>query len=322
MKLAYAALVALLIAPSAYAQSYEVINLYDAFGEPKKGTKQNFGFSALIKYDGKTILFDSGTNADILEKNAKALGVDLSKVDFAVASHAHSDHTGGFDYLVRMNPKVKIYFPADFFGAGGPLTFDVAGKEPKAAKKLPKKQRYFGGKTTKAKLHGTGRFYKQVEYVKESRELSPGIHLVATTSPNMGYFTSYPGVDLEGNPVEERGDPKLIGLPELSLSLETKDGALLFVGCSHSTVEVIVKEAKRVTKGDIRLLAGGYHLLPYDRETIDGIAKRLKGRLGVKTIAPAHCTGHLAFEILRAAYGEDYRFFGLGSRLQGPGEGG
>ena len=43
---------------------------------------------------------------------------------------------------------------------------------------------------------------------------------------------------------------------------------------------------------------------------------RLRKEYEVKQIAPAHCTGHLAFKLLREAYGDDYRFFGLGKKLE------
>ena len=33
---------------------------------------------------GKRILFDTGNNSDLLAQNAKAKGIDLSKVDFVV----------------------------------------------------------------------------------------------------------------------------------------------------------------------------------------------------------------------------------------------
>ena len=53
-----------------------ILNLYDAFGPEVPGTVQDFGFAAVIRYRGKTILFDSGTNAAILKKNVEALGID------------------------------------------------------------------------------------------------------------------------------------------------------------------------------------------------------------------------------------------------------
>ena len=107
-------------------QEVTITNLYDAFGKPGNGLIKDFGFSALIKYQGKLILFDAGTNADILKNNVETLGIDLGQVDYAIASHAHGDHINGFDYLLQVNPDVKIYLPFDFFaGAKLPLTSPV-----------------------------------------------------------------------------------------------------------------------------------------------------------------------------------------------------
>ena len=85
-----------------------IINLYDAFGEDNKQMEKDFGFSCILKYNGKTILFDAGSNADIFRKNVEVLKIDLTQVDFAIASHAHFDHINGFDYLLKVNPDVKI----------------------------------------------------------------------------------------------------------------------------------------------------------------------------------------------------------------------
>src|SRR6266487_6946214 len=75
--------------------------LYDAFSDNKAVTK-DWGFSALVEHDGKRILFDAGNNAATFEHNVKALGVDLSKLDFVVVSHRHTDHTTGLKYLQRL----------------------------------------------------------------------------------------------------------------------------------------------------------------------------------------------------------------------------
>ena len=66
--------------------------LYDAFGMPS-GLTKDWGFSALIEYCGKTILFDTGNNAEVFMHNVGALKVDLSNLDFVVLSHRHGDHT-------------------------------------------------------------------------------------------------------------------------------------------------------------------------------------------------------------------------------------
>jgi 7,8-dihydropterin-6-yl-methyl-4-(beta-D-ribofuranosyl)aminobenzene 5'-phosphate synthase len=84
--------------------SNRILSLYDAFGKELPGVTQDWGFSCLIDYEGKHILFDAGLNADIFAQNVKALGVDLGKIDFAIGSHAHPDHLSGFDHLLKVNP--------------------------------------------------------------------------------------------------------------------------------------------------------------------------------------------------------------------------
>lgn len=307
--------IVILMAMATPVRAWKMENLYDAFGPNQQGLQKDFGFSALIRFEGMTILFDAGTNADILAQNAEALGVDLREVDFAVASHAHTDHIGGFDYLLRINPDVKIYFPSDFFGAGGPLEFNIAGQEPEVSAELPPEQRYFDGTQTKAILKSNGRFYKAVEYVDTSMAVAPGVNLIGTSSPYIGYFTKYPGVDLEGKPKPDTGGAQFLELPELSLALSTGEGVVLVVGCSHSTVGAIVEETERVLDERVDMVVGGYHLLPYDRATIEGIATRLKDELGVRRVAPAHCTGHLGFKIFRDIYQTNYQIFGVGTTI-------
>ena len=86
--------------------------LYDGFGKPS-GMKKDWGYSALVEYGGKHILFDTGNNAEIFAQNVKISGVDLKKLDFAVISHRHGDHTGGMNYLLTLNPQVKIFAPKE-----------------------------------------------------------------------------------------------------------------------------------------------------------------------------------------------------------------
>ena len=60
------------------------------------------------------------------------------------------------------------------------------------------------------------------------------------------------------------------------------------------------------------MVYGGYHLLPYDRKALTDLAYRLKHEHKVKKVAPAHCTGHLAFKILQDNFKENYIYAGLG----------
>ena len=284
-------------------------NAYDAFGKDIKGLKRDFGFSAVVEYGGKTILFDAGTDARVFESNLKALKIDLRKVDIAIVSHGHYDHTGGFDYLLSVNPRVKIYSPNDFFSLGAPTKFPFRETEPGAAKTLPKEMQYFGGESVVEGMLTvpTGRFWKSdVAYLTEAKEVLPGVTIIPTTSRLMGTFIKYP-------PFEE--DPQFVGMPELSVSFATEKGEVIVSGCSHSTIETIVQEAQKVRKGKIHLVVGGFHLIPYKRDYIEGLAKRMKEEYGVESVAPAHCSGHLGFSIFQKAFGDGYRFFGLGERI-------
>jgi len=312
-----------LILTDSEIENNTITNLYDAFGKNRDGLIKDFGFSALIKYKGKLILFDGGTNADILKSNVDALGIDLKSIDFAVGSHAHGDHLNGFDYLLQVNPNVKIYLPHDFY-IGAKINFNVEGKEKMIIDSLPEEMRYFGGgdENLNLKINQTGRFWKaNIEFVKENIKLENGINLISTRSPYLGYGSKYPSV-AEMNAfgsVDKQNDENemtFVGLPELSLSLSTDDGEILVVGCSHSSVQNIIKETKTFTNEQVSLLYGGYHMLPYGRKEIETIASQLKNDFDVKKIAPTHCTGHLAFKILKDTYEENYVFAGLGERIK------
>src|SRR5437764_11765522 len=76
--------------------------LYDAFGQTS-AMQKDWGYAALVEYAGKRVLFDTGNDPSILEKNAKAKGIDLGKLDFVVMSHRHGDHMGGLSYVLRVN---------------------------------------------------------------------------------------------------------------------------------------------------------------------------------------------------------------------------
>ena len=297
------------------AASNSATILFDAFSKDTK-LKKGWGFSTLIEFNGKNILFDAGSNADIFKENVIRLGIDLKKIDLVIVSHAHYDHLNGIDYLLTINPKVKIYFPHDIFW-GAQTLFNATGQDSTVKDSLPPALRYFDGKSDVFKVEQSGgRFlHANIEFVKESTEIFPGINLIATKAKYMGYFSTYPKSFTPGNFNETKEDVKLNNLPELSLSLKTPAGEVLFVGCSHSGVENIILESITQTNNKVDLVVGGFHLLPFDRKETSRICNMLLNEFKVAKVAPGHCTGHLAFKMLSDLYKENFIYAGLGEKI-------
>ena len=70
--------------------------------------KGEWGLSFYIQYGDKVVLLDSGLSS-LFATNAGKMGLDLSKVDYAVLSHAHDDHSNGFDKFFECNDHAPLY---------------------------------------------------------------------------------------------------------------------------------------------------------------------------------------------------------------------
>src|SRR5216117_2734222 len=232
-------------ADSAKAQ---ITILYDAFGK-SSSMQKDWGYAALIEYGGKRILFDTGNNGDTLAQNAKAKGIDLAKLDFVVMSHRHGDHMGGVAYLLSVNPKVKIYAPKEGFGVyGADLPSTFYRKDPS----LPPEQRYYGGAPPDVMRFGSAWPGANFQLVDKTVEIAADIHLISLVSDK----------------------PGTLELRELSLAINTPDGMVLVVGCSHPGIDKIVQAASTINPR-IHLIAGGLHLVVASDPDIEKIVTAL-----------------------------------------------
>jgi len=273
---------------SAAAETARITVLYDAFGKDAAMTK-DWGYAALVEINGKRILFDTGDDPAILAKNVKAKGVDLTKLDFVVLSHRHSDHVSGFSYLLSVNPKVKIYAPKEGFGIFGS---DLPSKFYRKDEALPAEMRYYGGTPPQTMKFGTVFPGADIQLIDKTTELAPGITLIALVSDAPG--------------TKE--------LKELSLAINTADGIVLVVACSHPGIESIVAEAAKINP-HIHFIAGGFHLVVAQDPAIEKVAKTLHDTYKVDYIAPGHCTGEPTFAALQRTFGDHYLYAGLGTTL-------
>lgn len=274
---------------SAAAETPRITILYDAFGKDAAMTK-DWGYAALVEINGKRILFDTGNDPAIFARNVKAKGVDLTKLDFVVLAHRHTDHVSGVPYLLSANPKVKIYAPAD--GLGGTFGYDVPSKFYRKDEALPADMRYYGGTPPEVIRFGSVFPGANIRLIDKTTELVPGITLIALVSDTPG--------------TKE--------LKELSLAINTADGIVLIVGCSHPGIESIVAEAAKINP-HIHFIAGGFHLVAAQDPTIEKIATTLHDTYKVDYIAPGHCTGEPTFAALQKTFGDHYLYAGSGTTL-------
>jgi 7,8-dihydropterin-6-yl-methyl-4-(beta-D-ribofuranosyl)aminobenzene 5'-phosphate synthase len=264
----------------------QITILYDAFGK-SSSMQKDWGYAALIEYGGKRILFDTGNNGDILAQNAKAKGIDLSKLDFVVMSHRHGDHMGGLAYLLSVNPKVKIYAPKEGFGVYGA---DLPSTFYRKDASLPPEQRYYDGAPPEMMRFGAAWPGANFQLIDKNTEIALGIHLIALVSDK----------------------PGTLELRELSLAINTPEGLVIVVGCSHPGIDKIVEAAAKINPR-IHFVAGGFHLVVSKDEEIEKIVTALRDTFKVAYVAPGHCTGEPTFTALKKAFGDHYLYAGLGT---------
>jgi 7,8-dihydropterin-6-yl-methyl-4-(beta-D-ribofuranosyl)aminobenzene 5'-phosphate synthase len=266
----------------------QITVLYDAFGQTSEMQK-DWGYAALVEYEGKRILFDTGNNPDILARNAAGKGIDLANLDFVVISHRHGDHIGGLSYVLRANPKVVIYAPKESFGVFGA---DLPSTFYRKDTTLPPEQRYYDGSPPEIMRFGSAWPGANFRLIDKNTDIAPNIHLITLVSDK----------------------PGTLELRELSLAIGTPDGLVIVVGCSHPGIDKIVESAA-VFNPRIHLVAGGLHLVTASDPDIEKIVTALHDRFQVEYVAPGHCTGESAFTALGKAFGDHYVYAGLGTTV-------
>jgi len=265
--------------------------LYDAFTD-RPDLHPDWGFSALIEYHGKRILFDTGDNATILAENVRRLHIDLHRLDFIVISHRHSDHTAGLPFVLGQTPATPLYAPREPFSVfGGVLPTSLLRPDSS----LPVAMRYFGGHPPDSLETGTLWPATRITLVDSALEIAPGIQLVTTVSRT----------------------PGTLELRELTLVLHTPQGLVVVVGCSHPGIETILAATGRL-EPHVHAIIGGLHLVTTPDSAIASLVRRLHDQWHLDRVAPGHCTGEPAFAAFRAAFGADDLYAGLGTRLVDP----
>lgn len=240
-----------------------------------EGLTAEWGLSLHIEYQGGSYLLDAG-GSDAFVKNAQALGIPLERVDAAILSHAHFDHSGGLDAFCELNGRAKIF-----------VRSSAAENCYSWHRKLPK---YIG--LQRGLLKKRAERFKKVEgdYV-----IAQGITLVPHKAG---------GLKEKGRAAQMyvRRGPWLFPdkfVHEQSLVFETERGLVIFSSCSHSGVDSILDEIGSTFPGKaVCAMVGGFHLVRTPPREARLLAQKLR-EMGVPELYTGHCTGDKAMEVLR-----------------------
>ncbi len=100
---------------------------------------------------------------------------------------------------------------------------------------------------------------------------------------------------------------ELYGPPEeQALVVRSRKGLIIITGCAHPGVVNIVEKSKEMFPSeDVYLVVGGFHHPPIS------VVEKFR-ELGVRKVAPSHCTGDAVREAFRKEYNENFIDYGVG----------
>jgi 7,8-dihydropterin-6-yl-methyl-4-(beta-D-ribofuranosyl)aminobenzene 5'-phosphate synthase len=106
-------------------------------------------------------------------------------------------------------------------------------------------------------------------------------------------------------------------LYEHALVLTSSMGPVVVTGCAHPGICSILEKVRHWSRSPIYLVLGGFHLLDAADAEILKIIDRMKD-LGVANVAPTHCTGERATELMRERFGPHFVAIRNGSHVEFP----
>ena len=101
-------------------------------------------------------------------------------------------------------------------------------------------------------------------------------------------------------------------IKEEALIIDTPDGLVVVVGCSHPGIVTMLRQIKTSTGRPIHTVLGGFHLLETPADEVERMVSAFQ-ELGIVRVGPTHCTGPDAIRLFRYAYGNRCVAGGVGT---------
>lgn len=96
--------------------SVSITTIYDNYAVDEQLVTA-WGHASVVTTSEERVLFDTGGNGRILLANMRKMGLEPGEVNRVVISHAHADHLGGLNALLRTNADVVVYILPSFSDA-------------------------------------------------------------------------------------------------------------------------------------------------------------------------------------------------------------
>jgi len=104
-------------------------------------------------------------------------------------------------------------------------------------------------------------------------------------------------------------------IKEQSLVVDTNEGLVIISGCAHPGVLNIATKARQILlHREFYLFMGGFHLSGSSDSELRNIVQGFRD-IGVRKVAPSHCSGDRCRELFREEYQEDYIESGVGKKI-------
>lgn len=262
---------------------------------PSKDLGTEHGLSLFVEAAGRSFLFDTGASSLFFE-NAKKLGLDIKKAEFAVISHGHYDHGGGLQTFINHCPDTKIFIRKEAFG--NYYSHEKTGEE-----------KYIG--INKALMDAPG-----IVFTPKRMEIFPNFELFSGVRGSL--FNPSGNEEL----LMDRDGALSPDIFDHEQNLIVTEGGLtyLFAGCAHRGIANIMEQYYRLKKDYPDYVIGGFHL--YSKSKDESEAPQKVKQLTEYLISKkskyltCHCTGLNSYETMKESLADRIGYLSVGTRLE------
>ena len=240
------------------------------------------GLSFWIETPHGVVLFDTGQTDSVFSHNLKTLGLSLQKVTALALSHAHYDHTGGFETVLTTQKDMPIYASPDIF-------------RPRYALRNGEYQTA-GIKFDQSRLASLAK----INLCDQPIEIIPGLWTTGVIVERPEPIGSSPHLFIRTG----KGWETDSYLDDMSLVYKTSSGLILICGCCHAGLVNTLFHVKCLFTEPIIAVIGGIHLIHADDQYLDHVVSVIAESFPKLDLYLNHCTGENAFAKLSKAFGK------------------